>query len=142
MNCGLRAGFSLLELFVAFTLLAMALTFLTSAMHRHNRLLAAHRDYRLALDELTNQLDRLTALPFEDLPAALENLPPSAFSAQRLPGAELRADLQDEEIGRRIILRLTWSEPKRGEAPVVMAAWVYPGSTTNSLPDTTTGGDQ
>jgi hypothetical protein len=135
-----HAGTSILETLIAFTLLATVLTFSTSALHRHNRLLSAQRDYRIALDELTNQLDRLSAIPLQRLQAELENMTPSAFTVERLPGAELRGDVQEADVGRRITLRLAWDERKRRDAPVTMAAWAFPEFTAQSSTGTTEGG--
>src|SRR5687768_13350247 len=86
-------GASSIELVVSCTLLSVVLTGATGLVVRHGRLLAAHRDYQLALDEVSNQLERLTALPADDLPQALQQLKPSDFAAERLPGAELRGQL-------------------------------------------------
>ena len=111
---------------MAFTLLASVLGLATPLVVKQQRLLAAQRDYRLALDELSNQLDRLTALPSGELPAALEQLVPSPFVAARLSGVTLRGELDSQDAGSRVILRMTWDEPQRAAAPLSMAAWVYP----------------
>lgn len=119
-------GTSSLEILVSFTLLSSVLAFATPLVVRHGRLLAAQRDYRLALDELSNQLERLTALPPAELPAAVEGLSPSDFAAAHLPGAELTAELTSADIGQRLTLKLSWDEPQRSAAPVTLAAWVVP----------------
>lgn len=125
---------SSLEVLVALTLLTSVLACSVPLVVRHGRLLAAHRDYRLALDELSNQLDRLTALPEDQLPAALNQLAPSPFAAERLPGAELRGQLEPADIGQRLVLRLSWDEPQRRAAPVSMAAWILPNAKQPSGP--------
>ncbi|MEX2316008.1 MAG: hypothetical protein WD669_02580 [Pirellulales bacterium] len=110
------------------TLLTTVLAVATPLVVRHGRLLTAQRDYRVALDELSNQLERLTALPPRELAAELDNLKPSPHTAGRLRGAELRGELQPAEFGQRLTLRLAWDEPQRAKAPVVMAAWIFPNS--------------
>ena len=121
-----RRAISSLEVLVAFTLLSSVLALSTPLIVKHGRLLTAQRDYRLALDELSNQLERLTALPDEDRSAALRQLAPSAFAAKRLPGAQLRGELDALDLGQCLTLRLSWDEPQRAAAPVVMTAWILP----------------
>jgi hypothetical protein len=121
-----RRGTTAFEIIVSFTLLSSVLAFATPLVVRHTRLLAAQRHYRLALDELSNQLERLSALPADELPAAVEQLAASDFVAERLPGAELRGQLEAADIGQRLTLRLTWDEPQRREAPLRLTAWIMP----------------
>lgn len=121
-----RAGASNLEVLVAFSLLSTVLAVATPLVIRHNRLLTAHRDYQLALDEVSNQLERLSALPPGELPEAIEKLTPSEFAAGHLPGAQLTGELAAADPGQRLTLRLTWDEPQRKVAPVTLAAWIFP----------------
>jgi hypothetical protein len=129
-------GMSALEVIVAFTLLSSVLAFATPLVVRHGRLLTAQRDYRLALDELSNQLERLSALPAAELPAAVAQLAPSEFAAARLHGAELKGELSPADVGQRLTLRLSWDEPQRRAAPVTLAAWIIPDGQPSSNPPT------
>jgi len=61
--CGRRAGATSLEAMMGLTLLSAVLTFATPLIVRHGRLVTAQRNYRLALDEVSNQLERLRVLP-------------------------------------------------------------------------------
>jgi hypothetical protein len=121
-----RRGTTAFEIMVSFTLLSSVLAFATPLVVRHTRLLAGQRHYRLALDELSNQLERLSALPSDELPAAVERLAPSEFVAERLPGAELEGQLEAADFGQRLTLQLTWDEPQRREAPLRLTAWILP----------------
>ena len=134
----LRRATSSIEVLVAFTMLTTVLSVSVPLLIRNDRLLAAHRDYRVALDELSNQLDRLTALPSAELPQAMERLAPSAFVATRLPGAELNGQLEPGDLGTHLTLKLSWDEPQRRHAPVALAAWVFAPPPTGGQP---TGGD-
>lgn len=136
------AGTTSLEALVAFGLLSTVLALSTPLVVQHRRLLTAQRDYRLALDELSNQLERLTALPGSDLAPALDKLKPSGFAAAKLPGAELRGELAAADVGQRLTLRLSWDEPGRKAAPVVMAAWVFPKPANASSPTTSARSQQ
>jgi hypothetical protein len=120
-----RRGTGSLDLLVSFTLLVTAISVATPLVVRHGRLLRSQRDYRLALDELSNQIDRLTALPLDELTQAVKQLSPSPFVTERLAGARLSGELQPAESGTRITLALSWNETERVRAPVTLAAWVF-----------------
>lgn len=121
----LRAGFSMLEVFVACTLLSSVLAVSTPLIVRHGRLLKAQRTYRLALDELSNQLERLRALPPAELRSAAASVAPSEFAKAKLPGVTLRAELEAFDLGQRLTVFATWSEVERERAPLSLAAWVF-----------------
>jgi len=125
-NCSYRrrVAISTLEVLVAFTLLTSVLSVSLPLIVRHGRLLVAQRHYRLALDELSNQLDRLTGMPAEDLPQALKQLSVSQFTAARLVGAKLNAELKPADIGQSLTLRLTWKESQ--EQTATMTSWIIP----------------
>ena len=115
-----------MEALVALTLLTTVLSVSVPMVVRHGRLLTTQRDYRLALDELSNQLERLTALPTDALPAALANLTPSAWAAARLVDVDLQGSMERLEFAHRVTLRLSWDEPGRQSAPLTLTGWVYP----------------
>ena len=119
-----RRATTALEVVIAFTLLAATISLATPLVVAHNRLLMAQRHYRLALDELSNQIERLTGLPQAELPPAVESLAPSPFAAEHLPGAALRGQLAETDRGRRVTLEITWTEPNRQAAPLRMTAWI------------------
>lgn len=121
-----RPASTLIELLVAFTLLTALLGAALPLIVRHQQLLASARTYRLALDELSNQLETLSALDAEQLPGALETLAPSSFAAERLRGAELGAVLDAAGEQPRLTLSLTWDEPGRRDKPLTLVAWLDP----------------
>lgn len=122
----LHRGVSTLEVLVALTLLCSVLTASVPLVVRHGRLLSMHRHYRMALDELSNQLERLSALPETELQPALERLTPSEFTAKRLHGVELHGRLEPADIGQRLTLQISWDELQRRESPITMSAWILP----------------
>lgn len=121
-----RAATSTLDVLTALTLLVAVMSFATPMLIRHSHLLKSQRDYRLALDELSNQIDRLTALPADELPKALEQLVPSPFFAERNPHVGLSGELQPAANGMRLTLKISWSESRLPRAPVSLAAWIFP----------------
>ncbi|MGE3641026.1 MAG: hypothetical protein AB7G28_20890 [Pirellulales bacterium] len=133
-----RRGGGMLDMFVSFTLLIAAMAVATPLVVRHGRLLESQRHYRIALDELTDQLDRLTALPGDELPQAIERLAPSDFARERLAGAEIKGEVTPADGGQRITLRLVWSEPGRHDAPLTLSGWNF--SKPNATSDDNRGG--
>ena len=129
-----RSGATLLELLVAFTLLVSTMTVAVPLVVRHGRLLTTARHYRIAVEEVTNQLERLVALPPEQLPGELKQLTPSEFTAERLQGAKVTGTLEPADLGQRLTIAIVWDEPRRSEAPVQLAAWIIPE------PNKSTGG--
>lgn len=130
-----RRGVSSLEAIVAFSLLGSVLAVSTPLIIAHGRLLKAQRNYRLALDELTNQLERASVMPVEKLPAAIKKLSPSSLTAERLPGATLRGQLANSPWGQRITLEIWWDETNRKAAPLRMTAWVVEAAPQTNTED-------
>jgi hypothetical protein len=135
-----RAGTSTLDALVAFTLLVTTLSVATPLVVRHGRLLKSQRDYRLALDELSNQMDRLVATSASDLPEAIQQLAPSEFLIKRIPSAQISGELQTVDGGMRVVLQLTWIELAGRRTPVSLAGWVFPPAQTGSGVDSAEGG--
>jgi Tfp pilus assembly protein PilV len=121
-----RLGLTLVEVMVSFAVLTTVLATLTPLLVRHGRLLTEQRQHRLAVDEVCNQLERLAALPVEELRPALNELALSEFAAARLPDASLHGQLEAADMGQRLTLRLTFGDALPSRAPVEMAAWVFP----------------
>jgi hypothetical protein len=122
----LRPAALTVEALVAFSLLTTAITVSLPLVVRHQRLLETARHYRLALDELSNQIDRLSTMSATDLPAELIHLAPSDFAAQNLPHPVLTSELQPADIGQRLTLRMAWSDAPQQTSHVALAAWLLP----------------
>jgi hypothetical protein len=127
----LRRGLATIELLVAMTLLISVISFATTMTIRNGRLLTATRHYRLGLDELSNQIERLAALPANELPLAIERLTPSPFATKYLANAELKAELQPTEVGQRLTLELSWKRSQPDTPPITLTAWIAPTKIPN-----------
>jgi len=121
-----RPGLSAFEVFVALTLLSAGLTLSAQLVVRHQRLLIDQRQYRLALDELSNQLERLASMPAEELPEALENLSPTEGTKQHLPDAALEGSVASGDLGQQLTLSISWQPRNQAAAPLTLSAWLYP----------------
>jgi len=132
-----RCGITSFELLVALSLFMTALLVTTPLMVRHGRLLVDQRRYRIALDEVSNHLDRLGALPTEELAAAVAQLKVDDWTLARLPGAALQGHLEPADIGSRITLELSYGAEARQSSghtsdagpkrkSVTLESWVAP----------------
>lgn len=121
----IRRGTGSLDLLVSFTLLMTVMTAVTPLVVRYHRTVKSHRDYRLALDELSNHMERLTALPAAELPETIKKLTPSKFIQERIAEPKLTGELRPADGGTRITLRMTWTETDRDRAPLTLAGWAF-----------------
>jgi hypothetical protein len=128
-----RRGTTTIELLVSFTLLTTVLGAALPLVVRHGRILNSARQYRMALDELSNQAERITAVSHDAAIETLDELQPSPFAAEHLPGAMLTADLASSDGAERVTLSLSWEEPGRRAAPVSLVAWLPREAVTAAL---------
>src|SRR4051812_7863601 len=123
-NLRRRRAASTLEVIVALTLLLSVLSLSVSLNIRHGHLLVAQRHYRQALDELSNQFDRLAGLPAEDIAQSVKQLSVSPFAVSRLANAKVTAELKPADIGQRVTLHMMWNEAH--EQSVSITGWIIP----------------
>jgi len=122
-----RRGVTLFELLVAFSLLAGIVSVSAGLVVRHGRLLSSARNQRLAIEELANQMERVTSLRREQLSAFIAAPAPSALAREHLSGVTLAATLSDAVVpdeGQKIILAIEWNEPGRRGNPLRLAGWL------------------
>ena len=120
-----RRGYMMTDLVVAATLLVAVLSVVTPLAVRSGRLWQDSRHYRLAVDELSNQLERLTSLNQAQRETALAELSPSPQVRDRLQNAVLKAETIDDVDGRRLVLQLQWDRVGPAK-PVSLVAWIDP----------------
>ena len=84
-----RRGITLFELLAAFSILSVVIPVSAGLLVRSGRLLVSARNQRIAIDELTNQLERLRSLAVPEPGAFVAGPEPSAFAAAHLPGVTL-----------------------------------------------------
>lgn len=119
-RAGVRAGVSLVELIVASTLMVTALTVTAKLTVSGGRMWQETRRDRVALEELSNQLDRLLSLPRRERDGEVASLAVSAEARAVLGDSELTGERLADEAGRRLVLRLRWgNRPK----PMVLVGW-------------------
>jgi hypothetical protein len=122
-------GVTVTELVVAAGLLVVVMSVVTSLAVRSGRLQQDSRHYRLAVDELTNQLERLTSLDADSLTDAIGALAPTAYIQTALPNPELTGERISDEHGDRLKLHLVWDRFGK-RRPVTLVGWIDPLSIT------------
>lgn len=118
-----RRGATSFELMVAATLLLASLGTLYTAVPQLGRLWRSSRDYHLAINELANQLERLTLLSDSNLDSALEQLPVSNDLLAVVPTAKLSHRIVEDKSGKRIVLSIQWDREPDAR-PITMTGWL------------------
>lgn len=118
-----RRGLTQVEVLVASTLLFVTIGLMSSLGYRLQRIASDAKHYQMGVHELANQLDRLTAIPRDELAGALEGLRVSELAAEGLTGAELQSHLVEDEWGTRLVLSLQW-ERVGDPLPLQMVGWI------------------
>lgn len=145
MNCQpyqrrARRGSMLTELVVAGGLLVTAMGLVATTLAAGRKLQRIEQERIVAVDELSNQLEQLTALPRESLQAALDKLQPSEWAAEILDEAELSADIVDDAYGARLELQLNWrrlGDDQAGRSPPLTVVGWLSASETETLAEVT-----
>ena len=126
-----RRGVSLVEILVSGVMLMTVMSIVGTVRFRLNGVWRDIRHQQIGVGELSNQLDRLTAMPIEQLRSQIESLEPSAPCRRVLRQATLTGDLvADQNLGQRLTLKLDWDRGVRGK-PVELSGWLV-----DSKPDT------
>lgn len=120
-----RRGVTFAELIVAAALLIGGMSLVGQLTVTNGRLLQQSRQHRLALDEISNQLEWLTTLDGEDLALAIEDLAPSDTAVSALANPTLNAELVEDDDGSRLTLSIQWEKPQPS-APIKLTAWIRP----------------
>lgn len=113
------------EVVVAAIVLVVVISVLTQLVVRGGRLQIENRLHQVALEELSNQLDRLINLDEGARTDAFERLTPSPEAQTMLPSAELQAEVFDDANGRRLVLSLAWDRYGQ-RRPITLVGWLPP----------------
>jgi type II secretory pathway pseudopilin PulG len=125
-----RAGFSLLELFVAAIVFGVVLTTFLPLMTSVGSQQRMNDQRLLALREANNLLEELSRKKWNELTAAelaKISLPDDVKS--RLPQAALKIDVRESDEppkSKRVGVKLSWSpRPGHAASSVALAAWFF-----------------
>lgn len=122
-----RRGVTMAELIISSVILLVVMTFVTSICFRVNLVWKDIGHHRVALGELANQLEVLTAMKPDEAIAALETLEPSGLCKRTLQSPELNGEAIRDDLGTRIVLRMAWHKDREVK-PVELAGWIVSAS--------------
>ena len=88
---------------------------------------------RLALDELSNQLELLSRMTPDELSAAVLRLEPSQVVRDSLPNVQLKAVLAEADGTLQVTLQITWDAVGRRDHPLELTAWCHSAKEADSL---------
>ena len=118
-----RNGTTLTEMVVAATLMVSTMAIVAPLTVRTGRLWQDARRHQLVMDELSNELERLTSLTAEQRERAIANLTPPEYLQASLPSATINAEIIRDGEGMRLLLSMNWDRlgnPK----PVSLVGWL------------------
>jgi hypothetical protein len=125
----LRWAFTSTELVVASSLLVALMGVVSPLAVRSTRLWIESRHHQLALEELTGELERLTAMDSLARANAIESLEPSGRLLDAAPSATIEAEMLQDQDGERLVLTLRWNRDDHPRAPLRLVAWLDPLAT-------------
>ena len=120
-NC--RRGISLIELVAAAAATAVVMTLVTTLCFRISLVWQDVGHHRVAMSELSNQLERLTRMDVQQAATAMKTLEPSDLSKRTLRSPQLSGKLVQSDIGTQINLQLNWQRRHPGKA-VELTGWI------------------
>lgn len=124
-----RRGFTVIEVSLALVTLLAAAVLLSQFLvaSTQQRKLADQR--RLALEEISNRLERVLAARWDDVhAAAIEQQEFTPAVQEILPAAKLTASIHDEPGpagGKRVRLEISWEKKGQRVTPLGLTAWKY-----------------
>lgn len=127
----LKRGILKTEALVAVVVLVAAINLASTMVYRINRLWIDAQGHQFAISELSNQMDGLTRLSPDQATDALESITVSQACADTLGDAELDGELVKDELGTRVVLKLSWSGRKFGD-PLELSGWLAGGENSEA----------
>ena len=117
-----RSGVSSIEFLVSFSVMATVMTCATTMTLNINRVWRDIEHHRLAVCELSNQLEELTLLTGDNLTERITEIRPSDFCKQGLNEPRISAEISSDNLGQRIDLELVWKH-QPVERKVRLSGW-------------------
>ena len=122
-NTNHRPGFTLMELLISAIIMSVIMSLVTSLCFRASMVWKDISHHRVAMSELSNQLEQLTQLNSKDVQLQLEQLQPSSTAGQTLSEPRLSGELVESELGKQLNLKLTWKS-RHSDQSVQLSGWI------------------
>ena len=118
-----RRGLTSMELLVSVVILVATVTAVTSLIFKCGMIWKDISHRRVAVRELSSQLEELTLLDRDSAEEGIKQLKLSDVCKERLPEARLTGVLSEDNLGVRIQLSLNWKRLVESK-PVVLCGWL------------------
>ena len=118
-----RNGLTSMELLVSMTILLATVSIITTLIFNCGMIWKDVSQRRVAVRELSSQLEELTLLDQDSVEEKIDKLEISAICIERLPDAKLTGVLSEDNLGVRIQLSLSWKRSVKSK-PVVLCGWL------------------
>ncbi|WP_153557229.1 hypothetical protein [Roseimaritima sediminicola] len=122
-----RRGLSIIEAVVAASMLVTLMGLFATTAYRVDHLWRDISRQRMALAELSNQLETITLLPPEEARQRVASLQVSPLAAEVLEEPVLTGEVLSDSGTQRVQLRLSWQR-KQDRITMRMAGWLRPES--------------
>jgi hypothetical protein len=121
-----RQAFTSTELIVASTLMVATMGIIGPLAVRAARLWQSSRHQQVAIEALSDELERLTAMESDVRSEAIQNLIPSEALRLAAPDALLTAEVMKDSDGTRLVVTLDWNQPDEFRPPLKLVGWLDP----------------
>jgi len=122
-----RNGVSTIELVVASSMLIVVMTFATTMIFKIQSVVKETRYERIAVNELSNQLEKLTIMELEQAKTAIESLAASDDCKSVLNEPKLTGAVVQDPIGHRVDLQIGW-QSVNVRKPIRLSGWIVSAS--------------
>ena len=119
------AGITITEVIVSTVLMMTIMGLVGTVCHRVNLIWFDVNHHRVAVSELSNQLEELTALTLDQAAVAVKTIEPSESCRRALASPELNGEIFEDRLGSRILLKINWARAHPAK-PVEMSGWIIP----------------
>jgi hypothetical protein len=118
-----RRGITAVEILASLIVLLATVTLVTSLIFKCGMIWRDVSYHRVAVHELSRQLEELTLLDADSVKVKLQQLEPSPVCRERLPEAKLIGSMSKDNLGVRVQLSLNWKRAVESR-PVVLCGWL------------------
>jgi len=118
-----RQGTTVFECVVAASVLMVAMGTVTTMAFRASRMWSDVGHQRIAMNELANQIERISDADLEQIDQLVANLNPSEMAQASLDRPQMTAMRIRDSLGDRVVVELTW-QSTYPLAPVRLTGWI------------------
>ena len=112
-----------MELLASVAILLATVTVITTLLFKCGMIWRDVSQRRVAVAELSSQLEELTLLDQESATEKIEQLKLSQIFTERLPEAKLTGKISQDNLGVRIQLSLNWKRAVESK-PIILSGWL------------------